>query len=218
MPFMPARVLLGGVLVSVSFAVLSPQPAQANDFTTCGSPTTLSVGDKTISNIVCTGLNPATSIFFSNFGVDYAFSTGFPQTQSASISYTIAINPLNSLVFSTVGLDSGCNQFGSAPNTCTVIKTVQDQFNSTLLSLTSTNGSNVTPAALSGDHKILNIVDTIAASGNATVSTVNNNFTQRPARAPVDSVPGPVPLLGGAAAFGFSRRLRNRIRQSSFSA
>ena len=32
MPFMPARVLLGGVLVSVSFAVLSPQPAQANDF------------------------------------------------------------------------------------------------------------------------------------------------------------------------------------------
>jgi len=27
-------------------------------------------------------------------------------------------------------------------------------------------------------------------------------------------VPGPLPLLGAAAAFGFSRRIRNRIKAS----
>jgi hypothetical protein len=32
---------------------------------------------------------------------------------------------------------------------------------------------------------------------------------------PTDSVPGPLPVLGAAAAFGFSRRLRRRIRSGS---
>lgn len=35
-----------------------------------------------------------------------------------------------------------------------------------------------------------------------------NNFTQRP----VDSVPGPLPILGAAAAFSYSRKLRSRVK------
>ena len=43
------------------------------------------------------------------------------------------------------------------------------------------------------------------------VSQVGASFTaQQPA--PPSGVPGPVPLLGAAAAFGFSRKLRSRIR------
>lgn len=215
-----ASVLLGGALLSACFAVLAPGSAEAAGSTTCGtaSGVTLTDNDKTISGITCTNLAPSTSISFSSFGVDYAFSSSFFQTQSASIAYTISINPLFNQVFSTVGLDSGCNRFNTPPNTCTVIKSVKDQFDVALFSLTSTNGSNVTPEVFASDYKILKIVDNITASGTATVSTVNNSFTQRGSRAPVDSVPGPLPLLGGVAAFGFSRRMRARIRQSVYNA
>jgi hypothetical protein len=36
-----------------------------------------------------------------------------------------------------------------------------------------------------------------------------------PAQAPAPSVPGPLPALGAAAAFGFSRKLRKRIKYST---
>lgn len=42
------------------------------------------------------------------------------------------------------------------------------------------------------------------------INTLQNSFTQRP-RGDIDRVPGPLPLLGAGAAFGFSRRLRTRV-------
>jgi hypothetical protein len=39
-----------------------------------------------------------------------------------------------------------------------------------------------------------------------------NTVRQAPIETPPDSVPGPLPLLGAAAAFGFSRKLRARIK------
>ena len=36
-----------------------------------------------------------------------------------------------------------------------------------------------------------------------------------PPQGPTDAVPGPIPLFGAAAAFGYSRRLRRRISQSN---
>ncbi|MCP9933786.1 cistern family PEP-CTERM protein [Cyanobium sp. Candia 9D4] len=45
--------------------------------------------------------------------------------------------------------------------------------------------------------------------------TEANGCLPPPPPAPGDSVPGPLPVLGAAAAFGFSRRLRYRIKSSS---
>jgi hypothetical protein len=42
------------------------------------------------------------------------------------------------------------------------------------------------------------------------VNSMRNSFTQSPLT-PKDRVPGPLPLLGAGAAFGFSRRLRTRV-------
>ena len=36
----------------------------------------------------------------------------------------------------------------------------------------------------------------------------------KPGQAPGDEVPGPLPVLGIAAAFGYSRKLRKRIQAS----
>jgi hypothetical protein len=45
----------------------------------------------------------------------------------------------------------------------------------------------------------------IPVGSPAIIDAIQNNYTQRP-------VPGPLPLLGAGAAFGFSRRIRSRIK------
>ena len=46
----------------------------------------------------------------------------------------------------------------------------------------------------------------IPSGSTAIIDDIQNNYTQ------VDHVPGPLPLLGAGAAFGFSRRIRSRIK------
>ncbi|MEY4807808.1 MAG: hypothetical protein RLZZ206_2197 [Cyanobacteriota bacterium] len=45
---------------------------------------------------------------------------------------------------------------------------------------------------------------------NGSINSFQNSFTQLEGRPP-EEVPGPLPLLGAGAAFGFSRRLRTRV-------
>jgi hypothetical protein len=51
------------------------------------------------------------------------------------------------------------------------------------------------------------------STGVASISSLGISFTQR--TTPPSEVPGPLPLLGAAAAFGFSRKMRHRIRQTA---
>jgi hypothetical protein len=46
----------------------------------------------------------------------------------------------------------------------------------------------------------------VPVGSNISINGINNNYTQ--------AVPGPLPILGIAAAFRFSRRLRNKIKAS----
>jgi hypothetical protein len=46
--------------------------------------------------------------------------------------------------------------------------------------------------------------------GTGSINSFQNSFTQVD-REPLPTVPGPLPLLGAGAAFGFSRRLRARV-------
>lgn len=43
------------------------------------------------------------------------------------------------------------------------------------------------------------------------INSFQNSFTQIEVNQPPPTVPGPLPLLGAGAAFGFSRRLRTRV-------
>jgi hypothetical protein len=46
----------------------------------------------------------------------------------------------------------------------------------------------------------------------SSANSISDKFQARVPAAPPDSVPGPLPLLGVGAAFGFSRRLRRRLQ------
>jgi hypothetical protein len=74
--------------------------------------------------------------------------------------------------------------------------------------LTSINGAQVGPIAFSDPGPItVQDVWTVVPGGKLTF--LQDTFTQ--AR-DIPPVPGPLPLLGAGAAFGFSRRIRGRIK------
>jgi hypothetical protein len=72
-----------------------------------------------------------------------------------------------------------------------------DHLNNT--STASGAGTNLSPGNITADAWI--------------TSTAVNASTFGLTIGAVQEVPGPMPVLGAAAAFGFSRRLRRRIRQ-----
>ncbi len=207
-----SKSLFGAAVVAAAVTGLSAGSAEAVQTTTCALPGNLTIGDKTVTNIVCNGVGPDTEIRFNNFGLAYDFGSVIdPPTQSGSISYTISVtNPR--FEFAAVGLDSGC--IFPALGGCTVTKNVSWNGGST--SLASSNG-NPAPVdyLFAAGVTSLNIQDIFFATGNSAVSTANNFFSQRPGNVPPDSVPGPLPILGAGMAFGLSRRLRSRIKASS---
>lgn len=82
-----------------------------------------------------------------------------------------------------------------------------------VISLTSINGNpdpNPTPPGFAVSGTKFTIVDAFTISGTATLQAISNVWTQQKT-----DVPGPLPLLGAAAAFGFSRRMRSRIKFAS---
>jgi hypothetical protein len=211
------KALIGAAVVTSFASVLSAGSAQAATSTTCANlasdPTiTLTTGDKTISNIVCFGDVLGNANAKLDFGLEnsiYEFSTniingGTGKNTSGGISYTIAINGSNS--FDSVALTAAGVNFQAA-------KKIYSGVN---LLATLDVGDEFTFAP-NQFFTTLNIVDTwtIASSKFATLQDVNNLFVQRPGRGPGDEVPGPLPILGAAAAFGFSRKLRARIGKSA---
>ncbi len=208
---MLSKPLFGAAVVAAAVTGLSAGSAQAVQTTTCALPSDLTIGDKTVSKIVCTGVGADTEIRFNNFGLAYDFGSVIdPPTQSGSISYTISITKPK-LEFAAVGLDSGC--IFPALGGCTVTKDVSWNGGSTSLSSSNGNPAPVDYLFAAGVTS-LNVKDSFFATGNSAVSTANNFFSQRPGRG-LDSVPGPLPILGAGMAFGLSRRLRSRIKASS---
>jgi hypothetical protein len=71
-----------------------------------------------------------------------------------------------------------------------------------------TLNSPPTPVAGSIGGQTIYVKDAwnIPSGSGVIINNFNNNYTQ------TDRVPGPLPLFGAGAAFGFSRRIRNRIK------
>ena len=91
----------------------------------------------------------------------------------------------------------------------TGVKVVKEVFKDEALliplsaSLTSSDGSNAGPTPISDAPNIVWVRDSYTVDSSGALVSINNEFTQ---------VPGPLPILGAGAAFGFSRKLRGRIK------
>lgn len=72
--------------------------------------------------------------------------------------------------------------------------------------LESINGAQVGPVAFSLPSPI-SISDTWSVAANDVLTSIKDTYQQQE-----QHVPGPLPLMGAGMAFGFSRRLRRRLR------
>jgi len=127
-------------------------------------------------------------------------------TTGLGLNYTLTAPATKEFNFYTSNLSSSNNPSLDAGN-YTIASATQPQSVATFFP----------PLQASGGTKIYNpkiTTDTFTTTLNVTggtISTVTGVVASQPIPT-TSSVPGPLPLLGAAAAFGFSRKIRNRIK------
>jgi hypothetical protein len=215
--------LTAGLLGGAALSTLSAGSAQAAnecatgsctwaEWTTTGGP--LIVADKIFTWIstavvgdLATGTTTVSAV--QPLPGDYLFNLDKDFTNSAfDFTYEAAISPqaiAQGFKFTGVDLDSDSDAFANPPSVLTATYTFTGTGNNSPIILTSTNGSSSVAPVTGGPTTIIvnNNYD-----GNGAIDAMENSFQQNQHQ----TVPGPLPLLGAGAAFGFSRQLRKRIR------
>lgn len=207
--FKQAAVLLGA---AAAFGALAPN---ANAQTTTWGPAVPFTGGTTLAGATFTGTSvgggtgdftfaaPAANTYTANLNFNPGFNTaGVPQ----EFKYTLVTT--NGNTWTQAGLTSQMQalfQGGSfSKQVCST-----GFGTGTCQTFTSTDtGTSAQPSALVGFGTQLFVTDTYtstASSPSGQITGITNTFMSTP-------VPGPLPLLGAGAAFGFSRKLRRRIK------
>lgn len=198
-----ASVLAGGAsLLNAGGAMaLACSPAGTFDLNSTSPP----ISDFDASCPIIPGASPLTS------AVDYDPTPLL--TGAGSYNYKYDITPAGIALgggwFKQVDLGVDVNGVGTY--SVSVTKSVYDSDNMANLlgaiTFTQTqSGSSKTPELTlpSDTYDHLYIVDSYTVTGSAVgIDKITNTYTQ---------TPGPLPILGAGAAFGFSRKLRSRIK------
>lgn len=191
---------------SPSFAQSACAPGTPASYTALGS-TGCTNGDKIYSNFAFTGFTPSTSLSISDAGPQHTFSASglnFGAGSVATYSYTVAIAPGNPDA-TFLGYRTGATTsdlFTPLASTKTLTGTPTGD---TSTAINETNGNVVLYSPTIGGPVVF------TGSINVTGGRMDV-FTDTLAQQIV--VPGPLPILGAAAAFGYSRRLRKRLSTS----
>ena len=131
-------------------------------------------------------------------------------TTSGVFEYKFEINQLISptAYFKQVSLDASHGGTGTSASKI-VYSSLLDFTNNTnsIATLTSTDGSSSVVPFPVDTYKTLWVRYTFTPGANGNITTLNNEYTQGDI-----SVPGPLPVVGAGMAFGFSRKLRSRIK------
>jgi hypothetical protein len=181
---------------------------------------TVTIGDYVYSGFSFTGFTAAAGDTFVTSGAggvtQIALSFDPTRTANTSGSYTYTISLLNGRTFNQANV----GYVGSDLSQPLTLPSYQTALNSSALSTSPSIGPQATASGTSstlgfnlgfttqaftqtfgytaGDASFLNTVNaTISSTAQGTVPT---------------GTPGPLPLLGAGAAFGFSRKLRHRIK------
>lgn len=217
------KVLMAAAILGGAGSMLSAGSAQAivtcdfggfgaND---CAVGTQFILGDKklTIVTLPTAGSGtvsintPSTDIF--NVLVDFpTLAPLTPTVSNATFSYDLEIFT-GTKYFSGARLDS----LNSSDPVTEVVKT--EILGPAFAPLVSLNGipDPLSPPLpfyepIPGNLKKIRVLDTYSVSGLGELSEFSNTFRQ-------SDVPGPLPLMGAGMAFGFSRKLRSRIKASA---
>lgn len=170
------------------------------------------IGDLSFSNFTFSGFTAEPSDFFdvsSNDGISATVTLNFVPLQTVSTTGTFGytVDLLNGRTFANAqAFITGSTLGGASYSTA---------FSSSGLSVSATARNGDSPGTdraftplLTSQAFTQNFAFNRSASGN--LSTVGASFDTND----TNPVPGPLPILGAVAAFGFSRKLRKRIKQA----
>jgi len=169
--------------------------ANAYTFSSSGSGTnTVSFGvayDATPFNAGGTLLDPTEAVYTFNYKITH--DTKVFSAASNTLSSSLNLNA-NTGTYQVQSISTPAN------------------LTATLSGINVTNGSDTYPASPSATY----LTDTFNTTLRVTTGGIENfsatyNFVNAPTP-PTGSVPGPLPILGAASAFGFSRNLRNKLK------
>ena len=163
-------------------------------------------GDKIYSNFSFTGFADSANLSITDSGLQHTFSASglnFGANATATYSYTVAIAPGNP--------NASFRGYRTAAAT-------SDVFNNLAGTKTLTGTPNGGESTAT-DGTLGNVVLYSPTIGGPIVFTGSINVTSGRMDVFTDTVvqqiqvpvPGPLPILGAAAAFGYSRRLRKRL-------
>jgi hypothetical protein len=181
-------------LMGVTLASFGPNPCYQNDYlftlgTYTGFLSTDIISFITTNNIIGQGFSYQiqSTNFFDPAGTSLNYTLAAPPGKEFSqYRATIASSSgVNNGMFSTVGA------FGTATNTLTNDNSTGIPYNLPIRTTTDTFTGNL-------------------SAGNSQVMSVGGTVFSQPI--PVVAAPSPLPILGAGAAFGFSRKLRRRIK------
>ncbi len=173
------------------------------------SPDGCFIGDKVYSDFSFSGLSQG-GFNFTKSGADHTFSGSGLNFTGSSFTYSYKVSLYNPPVgqeffkYNTNAAGSATEsalQFDKSLTAAGFTPSVTDQSNP---------GTIVTLPA--GTISPLMFTSNLTRTGGK-IDTITDSLTQK-----LDdtvAVPGPLPVLGAGAAFAFSRRLRNRIKQFS---
>jgi hypothetical protein len=208
-----SRSLTGAALLLSAAALINAGESKAAGDFECflSSLATCSglVGDKNFTGFSLTGFTARAGdkISVTEYEGVWSVQTIFsPQTTgnvNGTLNYNVAITG-TPFTFATAAV----NVNGSNGITAGNPKVISTMTGIPLVpSFTADAVSPPTVRTFANNTKTIAVSQNFTASGGRRLSAFTTDFTQ--------NVPAPLPLLGAGAAFGFSRRLRSRIKNSA---
>jgi hypothetical protein len=202
-----SRSLAGAALLLSATALINAGESKAAElecFLSSLSTCSGLVGDKNFTGFSLSGFTPRANdkLYVSMFDGYYSVQTNFSPSTTGPLNgrliYNVAIVG-TPFTFDEVEVSvSGGPTSPSNPLITSVITSIPSF---------TTDSSTSSIKSFADNIKTIAVDQRFTASGTRRLSSFTTTFTQ--------NVPGPLPLLGGAAAFGFSRRLRSRIKTSA---
>jgi hypothetical protein len=212
------KVLLGAALLGGGGSVLFAGAAQAASeltFAQWASGTPLTINGKEFTYVSSLGLPGGTDLVsasLDNTGT-YLFLYDFRAPNinplpSFTLNYTANIIGAPDFFFTEVDIDSNVVTNLPSESLTATYTNVNGTAPGSSVMLQSINGSQ-NPAILpvAGQPTTLSVSNVYFSNGGS-ISQFQNSFRQ----GTPSTVPGPLPLLGAGMAFGFSRKLRSRIK------
>jgi len=206
-----SRSLTGAALLLSTAALINAGESKAagdftcflNQLSTCGGL----VGDKNFTNFSLTGYTGRATDTINVFetggywSVQVNFAPSSVTNVNGTLKYNVAIVG-TPFTFQDVGVSVSGGPFTSGNPQVSSKITGIDNGNAFLADVTTSPMKT-----FANNTKTIVVDQKFTATSPRRLGSFTTSFTQ--------NVPGPLPLLGGAAAFGFSRRLRSRIKTSA---